>query len=200
MASRGAEVTGITVSPAQYGIAAQQQRPSRNPQFLLGDWLKNDLPSASFDAAIAIESSEHMADKAEFFAQAHRVLRPAGRLVICAWLAAEQPSARAQKWLLEPICREGRMPHVGSASEYQALGEGAGFAMKKFDDVTRQVARTWPAIVRRLAVKLATNPRYLQFLFSRHARNRVFALTILRIWIAYRVGAMRYGIFTFVQR
>ena len=47
--------------------------------------------------------------------------------------------------------------------------------------------------------KLATNPRYARFLFSRHAKNRVFALTILRIWIAYRVGAMRYGIFTFVK-
>jgi len=89
------------------------------------------------------------------------------------------------------------MPHLGSASEYQALGERAGFALRNFDDVTRNVERTWPAIVRRLIAKLATNPRYLRFLFSRHAQNRIFALTILRIWIAYRVNAMRYGIFTF---
>lgn len=34
---------------------------------------------------------------------------------------------------------------------------------------------------------------------NRHAQNRVFALTILRIWIAYRVGAMRHGVFTFVK-
>ncbi|HEX8680440.1 MAG TPA: class I SAM-dependent methyltransferase [Chthoniobacterales bacterium] len=199
MASRGAEVTAITISPAQYGIAAHQQRRIRNPQFLLGDWLKNDFASESFDTAIAIESSEHMPDKHEFFRQAERVLRPGGRLVICAWLAAENPSTRAQKWLLEPICREGRMPHVGSASEYEALAAGAGFNLASFEDVTRRVQRTWPAIVRRLVGKFATNPRYLQFLFSRHARNRVFALTILRIWIAYRVGAMRYGIFTFVK-
>jgi tocopherol O-methyltransferase len=51
--------------------------------------------------------------------------------------------------------------------------------------------------VRRLLAKLVTNPHYLQFLFSRHAKNRIFALTILRIWIAYRIGAMRYGVFTF---
>ena len=199
LASRGAEVSAITVSPAQYGIAAQQQRRLRNPRFFLGDWLKNDFESQSFDAAVAIESSEHMPDKREFFAQAHRVLEVGGRLVICAWLSAENPGRGAQRWLLEPICREGRMPHVGSASEYRVLGEAAGFELKNFEDVTRRVAPTWPAIVRRLVVKLATNPRYVQFLFSRHARNRVFALTILRIWIAYRVGAMKYGIFTFVK-
>jgi tocopherol O-methyltransferase len=61
------------------------------------------------------------------------------------------------------------------------------------------VEPTWPAIVRRLLAKLATEPRYLRFLFSRHARNRVFAVTIPRIWLAYRCNAMRYGIFTFVR-
>ena len=200
LAARGAQVTGITVSPAQYGIAAHRARGQGNPTFVLGDWQRNELPSGAFTAAIAIESSEHMADKAGFFAQAHRVLRPGGRLVICAWLAAERLSPRDERWLLEPICREGRMPHLGSASEYQALGERTGFELRKFEDVTRSVAPTWPAIVRRLLAKLATNPRYLQFLFSRHAKNRIFAVTILRIWIAYRVGAMRYGVFTFEKR
>ena len=92
------------------------------------------------------------------------------------------------------------MPHLGSATEYQSLGEAAGFELERFQDVTRQVERTWPAIVRRLIVKLATEPRYARFLVDRHAHNRVFALTILRIWIAYRTNAMRYGILTFVKR
>lgn len=51
----------------------------------------------------------------------------------------------------------------------------------------------------RFVAKLASRPGYVKFLLNRHARNRVFALTILRIWIAYRVGAMRYGVFTFVK-
>lgn len=200
LASRGADVTAITISPAQYGIAKQLGSGVPNPRFLLGDWLQNELSSGSFDAAVAIESSEHMPDKAAFFQQAHRVLRADGRLVICAWLAAEQPSALAQRWLLEPICREGRMPQMGSATEYRALADKAGFEPKMFEDVTTSVARTWPAIVRRLLVKLATNPRYLRFLVSGHSRNRIFALTIFRIWLAYQSGAMRYGIFTFVKR
>ena len=199
LASRGADVTGITISPAQYAIAQQLNGAAGNPRFILGDWLQSELPTGAFDAAIAIESSEHMVDKSAFFAQAHRVLRTGGRLVICAWLAAEHPGARAERCLLEPICREGRMPHLGSVTDYESLGRAAGFRLERFQDVTKSVARTWPAIVRRLLVKLATNPRYLRFLFASHASNRIFGLTILRIHVAYRIRAMRYGIFTLVK-
>ena len=200
LAERGAHATGITISAAQYAIASRQRGSDHNPSFVLGDWLANDFASESFDAAIAIESSEHMPDKAGFFTEAHRVLRPGGRLVVCAWLAAEQPTKRAQRWLLEPICREGRMPHLGTVSDYKSLARAAGLTFQTYRDVSREVAPTWPAIARRLALKLMTNPRYLRFLFSRHARNRVFAFTTLRIWTAYRAGALKYGIFTFVKR
>lgn len=199
MAARGAEVTALTISPAQFAVAEERQAGNPNPKFLLGDWLENEFPANSFDAAIAIESSEHMPDLGRFFQQAHRVLRPDGRFVVCAWLAAEKPSRFAQEWLLEPICREGRMPQLGSARDYETLGERFGFHLLQAEDITKKVARTWPAIVRRLLAKLATKPRYLRFLLSRHAHNRVFGLTILRIWIAYRVGAMRYAVFTFVK-
>ncbi len=197
LAARGAEVTAITVSPAQHAVASAASLETANPVFLLGDWLANQLPADSFDAAIAIESSEHMPDLGKFFEQAARVLRRGGRLVVCAWLSADAPSPASVRWLLEPICREGRMPNLATAQEYQEHAERTGFRTLRMEDVSRQVAPTWPAIVRRLSVKMATNPSYLRFLFNRHAHNRVFALTILRIWIAYRVEAMRYGIFTF---
>ncbi|MFN2475427.1 MAG: methyltransferase domain-containing protein [Chthoniobacterales bacterium] len=196
MAQRRAQVTGITISPAQAAIG---QRLGENPKIICGDWLQNNFASGSFDAAIAIESSEHMPDLGEFFRQAARVLRPGGKLVVFAWLSSEHPSRTAVRWLLEPICREGRMAHLSTASEYQTLAERVGFGVERSEDITRRVQQTWPAIVRRLVVKFATAPRYLRFLFKPHAKNRIFALTILRIWIAYRCGAMRYGIITFVR-
>ena len=199
IAARGAAVTAVTISPAQFAIARERQSGNSNPRFLLGDWLENDLPAESFDAAVAIESSEHMPDFDRFFWQAHRVLRRDGRLVICAWLSADAPGGAAQRWLLEPICREGRMPQMGTVMDYQTCGEKTGFRLVTFEDITHNVRRTWPAIVRRLLAKLATDPRYVRFLVSQHAHNRVFALTILRIWIAYRIGAMRYGVFTFAK-
>ncbi len=83
-ADYGAEVTAITVSAAQHQFASEKDPASRNPRYVLCDWLKNDLPPESFDAVIAIESSEHMHDKPAFFAEAHRVLRPGGRCVVTA--------------------------------------------------------------------------------------------------------------------
>lgn len=196
----GVGVTGMTISAAQHAIANERAGANPRLRFILGDWLENELPPESFDAAIAIESSEHMADKAAFFAQAHRVLRSGGVLVICAWLACEAPGARARRLLLEPICREGRMPEIGSESDYRRLAGDSGFAVERFADLTRGIARTWPSIARIFAANLLRKPSYARFLLAPHARNRVFALTILRLWIAFRTGAMRYGIFTLRKR
>ena len=201
----GAEVTGITISEAQHTIAqarsiSHSSHPSYSsyPTYILGDWLKNSLPAESFDAALAIESSEHM-DKPGFFAQAWRVLRPGGRLVVTAWLSREAPSANQERWLIEPICREGRMPHLGTESDYRRMAGDAGFAVERFQDVTRQIARTWPTIVRVFFWNLVRKPAYIRFLFDPKSKNAIFGLTIVRLWIAFRTGAMRYGVFTFTK-
>lgn len=106
----GATVTGFTVARAQ----ADHARLAKGVTIRHGDWLANGLPESAFDGAYAIESSEHMTDKPRFFAEAWRVLRPGGRLVVCAWLAAERPAGWEVRHLLEPICREGRLPSMGS--------------------------------------------------------------------------------------
>jgi tocopherol O-methyltransferase len=195
-ADYGAEVTALTISPAQNAFACERAGTDPNPKYLLADWMQNDLPSESFDVAIAIESSEHMPDLAGFFAQAHRVLRPSGRLVVCAWQSRENPTPRQQRWLLEPICREGRMPLMGAMGDYERLAREAGFTIERVQDLSRNVSSTWPRIAQTFAWKLLREPRYLRFLLNRHAHNRVFALTMFRIWLAYRTGAMHYGVLT----
>ena len=194
----GAEVTGITISEAQHAIAQARTGEEGNPTYLLADWLTNTLPADSFDAAIAIESSEHM-DKRGFFAQARRVLRPGGRLVVNAWLACEAPTANHERFLIEPICREGRMPHLGTESDYRRLAAEAGFVVERFQDVTRQIARTWPMIVRVFLWNLLRKPAYLRFILDPRSKNAIFGLTIVRLWMAFRTGAMRYGVFTLTK-
>lgn len=191
-----AAVTALTVSQAQYHHACAWDASAKNPRYLLCDWLKNGLPGGQFDAAISIESSEHMTDKPAFFAEAFRVLRPGGRFVICAWLAKEGASSFENRLLLEPICREGRMPGMGTEQDYRRFFESSGFVLESFQDLSRRVKKTWPVCVKRFLIGLCRNPAYVKFLFNRHRGNRVFALTILRIWLAYNTGTMRYGIFT----
>lgn len=191
-ATRRVRVTGFTLSVEQVHYAAAHPEP--DVDIRLGDWLVNGLTDASADAAWAIESSEHMVDKPGFFAEAHRVLSPGGRLVVCAWLAGTDASGWKVRHLLEPICREGRLPSMGTREEYEAMAMAAGFTIANYEDVSRHVARTWTICARRLAKALVVDRGTRRLALG--ARNRIFALTFPRLILAYRTGAMRYGIFT----
>jgi tocopherol O-methyltransferase len=185
-------VTGLTLSAEQAHYAAAHPAPDVEVQ--LRDWLDNGLADASAQAAWAIESSEHMVDKPAFFAEAHRVLSPGGRLVVCAWLAETVASGWKVRHLLEPICREGRLPSMGTREEYEAMARAAGFAITGYEDVSRRVARTWTICARRLVQALVLDRQTRRLALG--ARNRLFVLSIPRLILAYRTGAMRYGIFT----
>ena len=192
----GVAVTGVTISAAQAAIAARRAPARGTLDIRQQDWLRNDFADASFDRAYAVESSEHMPDLPRFFDEAFRTLRPGGLLVVCAWLARPAPRAWEVRHLLEPICREGRLPAMGDQADYEALLGGAGFELLQVDDISRSVGRTWAICLRRLAGKAVTDRRYLLFLLDKNAGNRVFALTMVRLLVAYRTGSMRYCVLT----
>jgi tocopherol O-methyltransferase len=189
----GTEVTGLTISSAQHRYA--QAHATRGMSFLLRDWMDNDLPDAAYDAVIAIESLSHMPDRGHFFREAARVLRPGGRLVVCAWCSADDAAPWARRYLLDPICREGRLTGLATPTEIQRWLDEAGLTLLTHDDLSRQVARTWWIILRRVIGKVLTDDRYRRYLLDGHQHDRVFALTIPRLLAAYGVGALRYGLF-----
>ena len=187
------EVVGFTLSEAQAKVALA--RGTAGFTCLKRDWLDNGMEAESFHRAYAIESSEHMVDKARFFAEAWRVLRPGGRLVVCAWLEGESATDWQKRHLLEPICREGRLPSMGSRAEYEALAAGVGFQLDSYEDISRKVRRTWSVCARRLALRLVVDGRVRRLAFGREVRDRVFLLSVPRLIAALACGAMRYGVF-----
>ena len=192
----GARVIGITVSKKQYELAQLFNAGLAGVDFMNCDGLANGLPAGSFDAVVSVESSEHMQDKPAFFAEASRLLRPGGRVVVVAWLAREQPGAAEAKYLLEPICAEGRLPSMASAQEYEQMLDAAGFQDLGFEDLTREVKKTWRICALRCLTRISSHHFLRQRFFDSTFRNRVFAKTVVRIWLAYTVGSMRYGLFS----
>ena len=122
------------------------------------------------------------------------MLRPGGRLVVCAWLAAPAPSRWQVRHLLEPICSEGRLPSLASRAEYEAMARAAGFQVVDHDDLGARVRRTWTLCLAGFLKRLVTDRAVRRLAFARATRNRAFILSLPRLILAYRTGAMRYGI------
>lgn len=192
--NRGARVTGITISDSQLAVARKRAAAGPPVRFLRADWLENPLPAASFDAVLAIESSEHMDDKARFAREAFRVLRFGGRLVLCAWTAAERPRRWETKSLLEPICIEGRLPGLATAGEYRGWLEAAGFTGIGIEDLSPFVWRTWSICAGRMMRWLATRPSAWRYLLDPEKEDRGFARAVFRIWLGYRTGCLTYTV------
>ncbi|NNC90243.1 MAG: methyltransferase domain-containing protein, partial [Akkermansiaceae bacterium] len=192
--SFGARVTAFTLSAAQAAQAERAPAPDRGAvRYLVADWLANELPDASLEAAMAIESLAHMADKPGFFRQLERTLKPGGRAALACWLVADDPSWFERR-ILEKICEEGRLPGMGTIADYTTLATAAGLRVVGHRDLTLEVERTWWIIARRLLAGLLTRRRYISFLLNRAFRERVFLFTLPRLMLAYRTGAMRYGL------
>jgi len=191
----GASVTGLTLSEAQHAYAVDANCKEGDPQVLLMDFMDNDFNVGSFDAAISIESSEHFQDKPGLFSEMSRIVRPRGRVGIYAWLAKEGASDWQVSHVLEPICREGRLPGMGTERDYRTWFEDAGFEGVEFEDYTKNVSRTWPIIVARCAKRMLWDISAWKYLLS-GAKSLDFSRSLFRIWMGYQLGCMRYGLFT----
>jgi tocopherol O-methyltransferase len=193
------QVTGLTISKAQYEKAKHKKPKFGKLNLLLMNWLENNLDDESFDHAFAIESSEHMENQPKFFSEAYRVLKPNGTFVICAWLSRSSVGPLERSLLLEPVCRHGRLAGLGTKEEYERMLIQAGFRPTHFEDLSSQVHRTWSIAARRFAQSLPWDRSKLQLLFRRDNPQLGFFITLFRIRLAYQIGAMRYGIFTAIK-
>jgi MPBQ/MSBQ methyltransferase len=104
-----AELYGITMVPWQLEQGRSLNRACREGnsiQLLLGDYERTGLPSASFDAVYAIESSCYSAgpDKGALLREAHRLLRPGGRIVVADGFLGPGQLRGPQKEIYRRLC------------------------------------------------------------------------------------------------
>jgi len=189
------KVTGFTLSQKQYAYACKTSDPQKT-EYQLKNWLKNNLPSECADGVYSIECFSHIDDKALFFQEIQRVLKPNGRFVLTAWLTADRPIRKLEKnFLLEPICQDSHLPSMMSSNEIKQLITRSRLLLEGYEDLSRKVERTWSLSIKRALIEIFKQRRFRTYLLDPTKKERRFVLTLIRIWLAYKVNAFRYGVF-----
>ncbi|MEN8159712.1 MAG: methyltransferase domain-containing protein [Myxococcota bacterium] len=91
---RGARVLGLTLSPEQVLVGTEAARlagVAECVELRVADYTESQLPDASVDVVWAHESACYAADKRALVAEAARILRPGGRVVVADGFRARAP-------------------------------------------------------------------------------------------------------------
>ncbi|MFV2101598.1 methyltransferase domain-containing protein [Micromonospora sp. LOL_024] len=139
----GAEATGVSLSGWQVeraGELAIKEDLADRVHFTRADATALPYAAASFDAALALEVLVHVPDKAVALAEAHRVLRPGGRLVL-AELTLARPMNDEQRRIFSAM----PMSTPPTVQEYVEQVREAGFEVVDAFDASTNVRRSHQA-------------------------------------------------------
>jgi tocopherol O-methyltransferase len=122
-------VEGILLSPSLLEkareLSARSLRGNRI-SFFIKDYTDTGYEDESFDRIFAIESQCHAVAKEKFIAEAHRILKPGGRLVVSDFFLYREPGNEEERQYLQEWCDGWAMPPLVIHSEYES------FLKKKF--------------------------------------------------------------------
>jgi SAM-dependent methyltransferase len=163
-AGRGADASGLDFSPAMLALA---RAASPGTTFCEGDAEAMPIADAAFDAVVSSFGVHHFPRPAAALAEAHRILRPGGRLAFTTW--AEPARNVAWRLLFDAIRAHGDIDaaktppsggNLGSADAVGKLVSEAGFAGVSAETVRREWRLASPhdliAALRRGTVRTAT--------------------------------------------
>ncbi len=144
----GADVIGIELTPARVAGANELTRRvglQDKVRVIEGDVMQVPLPDASADAVISQEALLHVPDNLKALREAHRILKPGGRIAFSTWIAP-RPLSEPDRDLM---WRGMAMASLHSLDGYRAMLREAGFTVTSAEDLTA----AWGEILRqRLAM------------------------------------------------
>jgi tocopherol O-methyltransferase len=142
----GCTVEGISLSAAQVARAQEKARAAGladRATFRQLDALSTGYPDGSFDVVWAMESLMHIPDRAAFFAEMLRLLRPGGILAIATWSVRDGESTPEEDELIQQILHHQVMPSFSSLEEHERLARQAGFEEVRIVDWSGAVRNSW---------------------------------------------------------
>jgi cyclopropane fatty-acyl-phospholipid synthase-like methyltransferase len=141
----GAQVVGIALSRSQLREArraAAQRHVDHLVSFSRQDYSATAFEDASFDVVWAFESICHALSKRDFLAEAFRVLRPGGRLVMADYFRSARPLSPADERCFQLAVSGSAVRDLDTPEEFCASMRDVGFGDISFDDYTDQIERS----------------------------------------------------------
>jgi cyclopropane fatty-acyl-phospholipid synthase-like methyltransferase len=167
-----------------------------------GDYQATALPPSSFDGVYALESGCHArgADKGELLAEAHRLLRPGGRLVIAdGFLASGRFASQLQHRVYRKLCECWVIEELAQLDRFTARLEELGFAEIAVDRLQMRVAPSVAHIPWVTLKFLVTEVVFGKREMTRARWNNVLAPVLLPL-VSAPLGPMTYGMITATRR
>jgi cyclopropane fatty-acyl-phospholipid synthase-like methyltransferase len=141
----GAEVVGVDLAPNHVAHArrlAVRAGVADRVRFHRRDFRNTGFAGGTFDVVWAVESLCHAEDGDAFLAEAHRLLKPGGRLVVADLFRSARPLQEEEELLLQSWLAGWAVPDLLTAGELLEAAREAGFSGVLLEDATAEV---WPS-------------------------------------------------------
>lgn len=187
-----ARVTGITLSKEQVRLATAQAQKEHIHQvtFTVADALAlSPFADNSFDIVWSLESCEQFYDKALFFKQAHRVLKPGGKFMLATWCSDSDVYEGKLAKNYRKLCLAFDLPYMPTIAYYRQLFHTQGFDLHHAMDWSCFVKKSWD-----IGVSLVNTYSLLQLLRLGGWRGLRFAKQIKLMQKAFQQKHVQYGV------
>lgn len=137
---RRCAVTGISLNKAQVekAILSAKKANLSKVYFEQKDYLDTDYPSASFDVVWAIESVCYANDKGLFLAEAHRLLKEGGRLIVADFFKAKNLQGKAAEQM-KKFTNSWAINDFAVLEEFEQQAREVGFRTVESEDISAAI-------------------------------------------------------------
>lgn len=191
-----ASVIGVTLSKRQKQVAeklAKKHKVSHLTQFFTLNYLHTGFPDSNFDVVWALESMSYAKDKSSFLAEAKRMLKPGGVLIIADAFLKKEDLTAEEKNLTKKWLKGWAIDNIAQINLFIYLLNKFKYADIKHEDVTQNIL---PSSKRayRMAVVAYPFTKILELIHLRsHLQTQGIISTILQ-WTTLKMGIWGYFI------
>jgi len=162
-------------------------------QFEKADYCHTGFADASFDVVWALESLFHAARKSDFYAEAARLLKPGGRLIVADYMRASRPLSDQQERTCKEWLNGWAIDDIDTPEEHTCNALDAGFEGVVVRDMTPATRRSLRRL-HRLSLLVWYPDMALSKIGVRSPTQRGNVVASRRQWQALRSHAWQYGV------